>query len=128
MRLYEATAVAEVEVLGDLTVGYCTSAGMTISSGGVHDTRRNSLLSVGIFEESTGPGFLFLRVQPAEYDSRKKKVQTLFYKFSQSDRLVDLFLGLEMFVVYFPSSCESRAISSEVTKDALSNNLRIRPW
>jgi len=76
MGLYESTAVAEVEVLGDLTGSYCTSAGMTVSSGGVHDVRRNSLLSVGIFEENREPGFLLLRVQPAEYDSRKTKKST----------------------------------------------------
>lgn len=65
MGLYESTAVAEVEVLGDLTGSYCTSAGTTVSPGGVHDVRRNSLLSVGISEENREPGFLFLRVQPA---------------------------------------------------------------
>ena len=71
MGLYESTAVAEVGVVGDLTGSYRTSAGMTVSSGGVHDARRNSLSSVGIFEENRERVFLFLRVQPAEYDSKK---------------------------------------------------------
>jgi len=43
MGLYEAIAVAEVEVLGDLTGSYCTS-----------------VLSVGIFEENIKQGFLVL--------------------------------------------------------------------
>jgi hypothetical protein len=66
--------------------------------------------------------------QPSQQNTTQEKIQTLFYEFAQSDRLVDLFLGLEMPIVYFPSSCEPQAISSEVIKDALSNNLRIRPW
>lgn len=35
-----------------------TSAWRTVNSGGAHGARRNSLLGVGIFEESTEPGFL----------------------------------------------------------------------
>lgn len=57
--LDEAVAVVGVEV----DLGGSTSAGMvwgTVNSGGVRGTRRNSLLGVDIFEESTEPAFLFL--------------------------------------------------------------------
>lgn len=98
-----------------------------MSLGGVRDVRQSSLLSIGIFEGNTEPEFLFLDIQPAE-PAEERKIETLLYEFSQSNRLVYLFLGFEMFVVYFPSSCEPQVTPSEVTQVALSNSLRIRPW
>ena len=58
MGLCETVAAVEVGVLVDPTGGYRTCAG-TVSSGRPHDVRRNSLSSVGIFEENIEPGFLF---------------------------------------------------------------------
>jgi hypothetical protein len=74
--------------------------------------------------------FLFLPLQStkATRDDMENITQTLLYEFRQANRLIDLFLRLEMFVVYFPSSCEPQSLPSEETQNALSNNLRIRPW
>ena len=73
-----------------------------MSPGGGHDVRRNSLLSVGICGACREPGFLFRPLQPTEPVKNGLNDQTLFDELSQSDRLVYLFLSLEMLVVYFP--------------------------
>jgi hypothetical protein len=101
INLYEVAAAVEMEGLGIL-VG-STSAGTSskgVSAG--QQVRQNSLLSVGIFGESTTPRSLLLALQSTKVTTDGiERYRTLFYELCQPYRLIDLVVRLEMLVVYF---------------------------